>query len=169
MSRKPFAALTELGQARRLRPLGEAALEQYDLGWTGLRLIGNRWNCVLRVDTPDGPSVIRITRPVPGAAERSVRSEVEFMDALAAGTDVAVPTVRHNRDGELVTLASADGVPGPRACVVFAWLGGPDLAVGRSPAQNPSCASANGRPAWPSAWTHPWGCSGVAAGRAATW
>lgn len=148
MSRKPFAALTELGQARRLRPLAEAALEQYDLGWTGLRLIGNGWNCVFRVDTPDGPSVIRITRPVPGAAERSVRSEVEFMDALAAETDVAVPAVRHNRDGELVTLASADGVPETRAT----W--------------KPLCASANGRP---SAWTHAWSCSGVAAGRAATW
>jgi len=132
VSRTPFADLSELGQARRLRSLATAALERYELGWTGLRLISNGWNCVFRVDTPNGPSVIRVTRPVPGADERSVRSEVEFMDALAAATDVAVPAVRHNRDGELVTVATAEGVPEARECVVFGWLGGPDLAARRS-------------------------------------
>ena len=134
MSSKPFAELTELGQARRLRPLAYAALAEYDLQVTGLRLISNGWNCVFRVDTPQGPCVIRITRPVPGADERSVRSEVEFMSALAAETDVAVPVVRHARDGALVTVAQAEGVPEPRECVVFGWLGGPDLARHRSAA-----------------------------------
>jgi Ser/Thr protein kinase RdoA (MazF antagonist) len=134
VSGKPLAELTELGQARRLRPLAAAALRSYDLEPTGLRLISNGWNCVFRVDTAAGPSVIRISRPVPGADDRSVRSEVEFMTALAAETDVAVPAVRRNRDGELVTMATAEGVPEARACVVFGWLGGPDLAARRSPA-----------------------------------
>mgnify|MGYP001817916813 CR=1 FL=1 len=132
MSRKPFGELTELGQARRLRPLAEAALRAYDLEPTGLRLISNGWNCVFRIDTPAGRRVIRITRPVPGADDRSVRSEVEFMSALAANTDVAVPAVIHNHAGELVTVAEAEGVPEPRECVVFGWLGGPDLAARRS-------------------------------------
>ena len=132
MSRKPFGELTELGQARRLRPLAEAALRAYDLEPTGLRLISNGWNCVFRIDTPAGRRVVRITRPVPGADDRSVRSEVEFMSALAANTDVAVPAVIHNHAGELVTVAEAEGVPEPRECVVFGWLGGPDLAARRS-------------------------------------
>ena len=135
MSSKPFGELTELGQARRLRLLAEATLTSYDLAWTRLRLISNGWNCVFRVDSPDGPRVIRITRPIPGADDRSVHSEVEFMSELAAHTDVAVPPVVRNRDGELVTIASAGGVPEPRECVVFGWLGGPDLAAQRS-AQN---------------------------------
>lgn len=50
------------------------------------------------------------------------------MTALAQGTDVAVPAVIPNRDGKLVTLASAAGVPEPRDCVLFGWLGGRDLA-----------------------------------------
>ncbi len=132
MSTKPLGELTELGQARRLKPLAESALERYDLEVTGLRLISNGWNCVFRVDSPDGPRVIRITRPVPGADDRSVGSEVEFMSALAAETEVAVPPVVRNRDGELVTVAEAVGVPELRECVVFGWLGGPDLASRRS-------------------------------------
>jgi Ser/Thr protein kinase RdoA (MazF antagonist) len=130
---RPFAALTELGQARRLRPLAEQALAAYDMVWTGLRLISNGWNCVFRVDALSGPCVIRITRPVPGADARSVRSEVEFMTALAARTDIAVPAVIPNRDGGMVTVAGAEGVPEPRTCVVFGWLGGSDLAQRRSP------------------------------------
>jgi Ser/Thr protein kinase RdoA (MazF antagonist) len=134
LSSKPFGSLTELGQARRLRPLAEAALWAYDLEPTGLRLISNGWNCVFRVDTSVGPRALRITRPIPGAEERSVRSEVEFMSALAAATDVAVPAVIRDRGGALVTVAEAEGVPEPRECVVFGWLGGPDLATRRSPA-----------------------------------
>ena len=130
---KPYARLTEAGQARRLRPLAEAALASYDLAPTGLRLISNGWNGVFRVDTTGGPCVIRVSRPIPGARARSVRSEVEFMSALAEGTDVAVPPVIHARDGQLVTVASAPGVPEPRECVVFGWIGGPDLATRRSP------------------------------------
>ena len=107
MSKRPFGRLTELGQARRLRSLAQAALGEYDLQPTGLRLITNGWNGVFRVDTTDGPCVMRVSRPVPGALERSVRSEVEFMSALAEGTDVAVPPVFHNRHGQLVTLAGA--------------------------------------------------------------
>jgi Ser/Thr protein kinase RdoA (MazF antagonist) len=128
MSRTPFTALTELGQARRLKPLAEAALAAYDLDWTALRLISNGWNCVFRVETPAGPSVIRISRPIPAADERSVVSEVEFMSELAGHTDIAVPAVVRNRQGELVTTAGFEGVPEPRECVVFGWLGGPNLA-----------------------------------------
>ena len=130
---RPFGELTERGQARRLRPLAEVALAAYDLDVAGLRLIENGWNGVFRVDTAAGPYVIRVSRPIPGAAQRSVASEVEFMTALASGTDVAVPAVMRNRDGELVTVATAEGVPEPRECVVFGWIGGPDLAERRSP------------------------------------
>ena len=133
MSSKPFGDLTELGQARRLKPMAIEALASYDFKWTQLRLISNGWNCVFRVETPEGPRVLRITRPVPGAIDRSVSSEVEFMTALAADTGLTVPPVLPNRDDGLVTMASAAGVPEARECVVFGWLGGPDLSAHRSP------------------------------------
>ena len=130
---KSFGELSERGQARRLRPLALAALARYDLEVTGLRLISNGWNCVYRVDTTDGPQVIRVSRPSPGAHDRSVASEIEFMTALVEGTELAVPPVMRNRDGGLVTLASATDVPESRECVVFGWIGGPDVAEHRSP------------------------------------
>lgn len=131
---KPLSELTEVGQSRRLRHVAMAALAEYELEVTGLRLISNGWNCVFRVDTAAGPHVIRVSRPIPGAHPRAVASEVEFMDALAEGTDLAIPRVLPNQGGELHTLATADGVPEARACVVFDWLRGPDLGARRSPA-----------------------------------
>ena len=124
---RDFAALTEVGRARRLRPLAFAALEEYDLAVTGLRLIDDGWNCVFRVETPDGPLALRVTRPMPGRDAASVHSEVAFMTALAGDTDIRVPAIIQNRAGELVTIAAAPGVPEPRSCVVFSWLVGPLL------------------------------------------
>ena len=121
---RDFAELTELGRARRLRPLAVAALESYDLDVRAVRLIDDGWNCVFRVETPNGPLALRVTRPTPGREAASVHSEVAFMTALAESTDVRVPRVIPNRAGALVTVAAAAGVPQPRACVVFSWLGG---------------------------------------------
>jgi Ser/Thr protein kinase RdoA (MazF antagonist) len=121
---RDFFELTELGRARRLRPLALAALVEYDLAVRGLRLIDNGWNCVSRVETPDGPLALRVTRFTPGRDAASVHSEVAFMTALAGATDIRVPAIIRNRAGDLVTVASAPGVPEPRSCVVFSWLGG---------------------------------------------
>jgi len=119
-----FSELTQLGQMRRLRPLAERALKAYDLRWTRLRLLSNEWNCTFRVDTSTGPRALRIMRRDTPTARTKVRSETEFVAGLAAATDVAPPRVMPNRAGELFTVASADGVPEPRACVLFEWLRG---------------------------------------------
>jgi Ser/Thr protein kinase RdoA (MazF antagonist) len=121
---RDFAGLTEVGRARRLRPLALTALEAYDLEVRGLRLIDDGWNCVFRVETPDGPLALRVTRPTPGRDAASVHSEVAFMTALSEATDIQVPRVIPNRFGEPVTMAASPGVPEARACVVFGWLGG---------------------------------------------
>jgi Ser/Thr protein kinase RdoA (MazF antagonist) len=123
-----FGELSEQGRARRLRPLALAALQAYDLQVAGLRLIDNGWNCVFRVETPDGPLALRISRDTPERTPRSVASEVTFISALTAGTDVQVPRIIPNRAGELVTIAESDGVPQARPCVVFGWLRGSLLA-----------------------------------------
>jgi Ser/Thr protein kinase RdoA (MazF antagonist) len=100
------------------------ALEAYDLDVTGLRLIDDGWNCVFRVETSDGPLALRVTRPRPGRDAASVPSEVAFMTALAEATPIRVAPIIRDRHGEPVTVASAAGVPEPRSCVVFGWLGG---------------------------------------------
>jgi len=122
-----FSELTQFGQARRLRPLAEQALGAYDLPWTRLRLLSNEWNCTFRVDTPTGPRALRIMRRDTPTARTKAHSEAELVAALAAATDVAPPRVIPNRTGELFTIASADGVPESRACVLFEWLRGSTL------------------------------------------
>ena len=121
---KAFSDLTEQGRARRLRPLALAALEAYDLHVSGLHLLDNGWNGVFRVETPGGPLVLRVTRPTPGRQAATVHAEVAFMSALRAATEIRAPAILPNRQGELVTIAAAEGVPEPRACVVFSWLPG---------------------------------------------
>ena len=102
MSRaRSFHHLSVRGHARSLRPLAEAALRSYDIDVLGLRLVGNDWNGVFRIETPTRPRVIGVTRPVPGALPRPVPSEVAFMTATAAETGIAVPPVFPDRDGEL--------------------------------------------------------------------
>jgi Ser/Thr protein kinase RdoA (MazF antagonist) len=121
---RAFDTLTEQGRARRLRPLALAALAAYDVHVTGLRLIDNGWNCVFRVETPDGPLALRVTRSTPERSPQSLASEVAFMTALAEATPIEVPRVIPDRTGRLLTTAEAPGVPGPRSCVVFGWLSG---------------------------------------------
>lgn len=124
-----FDALTEVGRARRLRPLARAALARYGLGDARLRLITNSWNCVFRVDASDGRRyALRIGLPRPERRPDVVRSEAAFMAAVADGTDVVVPVPVPDDDGALVTVAAADGVPEPRECVLFTWVTGVDLA-----------------------------------------
>lgn len=119
-----FSGLTRLGQTRRLRALANQALADYDLTWTRLRLLSNEWNCTFRVDTPGGPKALRIMRRDAAIADQKVRSEDEFVCALAADTGLGLPRMIPTRTGDPYVLASATGVPGPRACVLLEWLRG---------------------------------------------
>ncbi len=119
-----FSELTRVGQARRLRPLAEQALGAYSLRPTGLRLLSNEWNCTFRVNTLVGPKVLRIMRRDAPIAGRKVRSEDGFVRALMAATGIRPPRIIPTRTGDPYVLAAADGVPEPRACVLFEWLPG---------------------------------------------
>lgn len=123
---KDFYSLTVQGRARRLRTLALAALDQYDVAVTRLRLLSNDMNCVFRVDTADkGPIVLRVGRG--GAIGHSVEetlSEVAWLEALANETDVATPAPIRSRSGEPLVLAGAGGVPDQRHCALFTWLPG---------------------------------------------
>ena len=85
-----FSGLTRLGQTRRLRVLANEALADYDLTWTRLRLLSNEWNCTFRVDTPGGPRALRVMRRDAAIADQKVRSEDEFVSALAADTGIGL-------------------------------------------------------------------------------
>ena len=122
-----FETLTSRGQARRLRSLALAALEQYDLPVSEVSLITYHFNAIYRVDTTDRRKfVLRVN--IPGIrSPGNIQSEMEWLAALRRDTDLVVPEPLRNRGGELVTTAAAAGVPEPRHAVVFSWVPGRDL------------------------------------------
>lgn len=126
---KPYAALTEHGQARRLRPLALNALRHYDLEATRLRLVTNDMNGIFRVDTRTGERwILRVTLPEGGHTLEHVAAEMDWLSALARDTPLSVPRPLPARDGRLVVEAEAPGVPQPRLCAIFSWVPGTNLA-----------------------------------------
>lgn len=126
---RPFEELTSAGKARRLRTVAAAALERYDLRVRRLRLITNEFNAVFRVDAEAGRTyVLRVNLP----SRRSlaeIDAEMRWLNALATETAVGVPTPVLADGGDLVVTVSAAGVPEPRHCALFGWIGGVDLAA----------------------------------------
>ena len=132
---QPYRSLTELGQARRLRPLAWQALQQYDLEVARLRLVTNDLNGIFRVDTTHGEKyILRVTLPQGGHTRHHVTAEMDWLRALARDTGLSVPCPLAARDGSLVVEAEASGVPEPRLCAIFSWVPGSDLAEHLTPA-----------------------------------
>jgi len=132
---KPYLALTEHGQARRLRSLALNALKQYDLEVARLRLVTNDMNGIFRVDTRDGRKfILRVTLPEGGHNLDHVAAEMDWLAALARDTTLSVPRPLPARDGSFVVEAGASGVPEARLCAIFSWVPGKNLAEEVSPA-----------------------------------
>ena len=121
---QPFNELPYEDQVRRLGWLAEAALDAYDLGEVRLTPITQSENMTFRVEPRSGGRfVIRIHRPgAKSAAE--IRSELLWLAALRRDTGPVVPAPVPTASGDLLTIAEAEGVPGPRACVLFGWVEG---------------------------------------------
>ncbi len=131
MSARSFGSLTLRGRARRLRQLALAALPAWPLDLERMTLLSNSWNCVFRLDTAQGPFVLRVTLPGHGHTPASVRAEAAFLAALDGrlGAPAPVPT----GDGQLAVAGSAPGVPEPRMCAVYTWVPGGDLGAKVTP------------------------------------
>ena len=125
---RPFEELTDAGKARRLRTLAAAALERYDLRVRRLRLITNEFNAVFRVDSDADTYVLRVNLPNRRSLAE-IEAEMRWLRALATETTVGVASPVLAAGGDLVVTASAAGIPEPRRCVLFRWIGGVDLAA----------------------------------------
>jgi Ser/Thr protein kinase RdoA (MazF antagonist) len=127
---RPFASLGYRGQVGRLRRLGRAALAAWDVEPVELALLAHLENTTFRVTGADGDRfVLRIHRVIGSAAHPlrtlvEVRSEMEWLSALARETGLGVPVPVPRRDGGLVTEIEVDGVPGARLCVLTRWVEG---------------------------------------------
>lgn len=88
-----------------------------------LRPIQHRENATFLVRAGGCRYVLRVGRP--GCKEQAaIRSELEWVDAIARDTDLVVRAPVVNREGRLLTVASTPGVPEPRVCALFRWVKG---------------------------------------------
>jgi Ser/Thr protein kinase RdoA (MazF antagonist) len=128
--------LSRRQQVARLRQLAVRALDSYPLADARMRFIAHGENTTFRVDaSPHGSPpgrrerfLLRVHRPArhgrhvdPSAA---IRSELKWLTALRADTDLSVPEPVPTGDGDLTAIATADGVPEPRVCSVLRWMDG---------------------------------------------
>ena len=116
----------------RMRRLAVRALDAYPLVDRELRFIADEENATFRVDATAadgrGRFLLRVHRParhgrnVDSAA--AVGSELAWLMALRAGTDLLVPAPFRTIDRELTTVAVSPDVPEPRVCSVLRWMDG---------------------------------------------
>jgi Ser/Thr protein kinase RdoA (MazF antagonist) len=116
----------------RMRRVAVRALDAYPLMDRELRFISDDENTTFRVDAtaPDGRDrfLLRVHRParhgrnIDSAA--AIGSELAWLTALRAGTDLLVPVPLPTTDGKLTTVAASPDVPEPRVCSVLRWMDG---------------------------------------------
>ncbi len=128
-----YDSLTAHGQHRRIQVLAERALAR----WPGSHRIWKRLdhgeNTTFRVvDDQGGQACLRVHRPGYHAPE-TIRGELAWLRALRRDTDLVVPRPLVGRDGDVLQLAVAPGVPEPRWCSLLEWVGGRFLAAGLRP------------------------------------
>lgn len=121
---KPFETLTKRGQIGRLKVLGLNALAAYEVGKPRMTPLRHEDNTTFRLHVENGEQyMLRIHRH-PKKTPEMVRSEMMWLDALREEGELVVPVPVPTRDGDLLTIAAADGVPEPRVCVLFRWVPG---------------------------------------------
>ncbi|MEM1418857.1 MAG: phosphotransferase [Myxococcota bacterium] len=129
---KAWDALSERGRLRRLRSVAAEALGHYAVRPRRLRRIGGFVNAVFRVDADEGVFALRVEL-MKGHADAHIDAEMAWLRALERD---GLPTARvvPARGGDPYVHAGAPGVPEPRRCALFRWIGGRPLAASPSPA-----------------------------------
>lgn len=136
---KPFHTLTKRGQVLRLKRMAEKALCDFGIEEAILVPLEHMANTTFRVETADGGRyVMRIEAPssstaLPPRTEDQVRSEMEWLAALARDTDLVIPIPVRTRDNRLLTKVAVEGVPEAQVCVLFRWIDGRFVNKGLTP------------------------------------
>ncbi|GAB3418274.1 phosphotransferase enzyme family protein [Flindersiella endophytica] len=114
--------VSKRAQVARLRRTAMRALADYLIDEPRLSFIAHGENTTFRVDSRDGRFLMRVHRPNrhgPGVDSRvAVGSELAWLAALQADTELSVPAPIRARDGQWSTVA--DG----RVCSVLGWQNG---------------------------------------------
>lgn len=118
--------LTRRAQIARLRHVAVAALGHFPLAAGRLTFITHGENTTFRHDGANGSHLVRVHRPQrhgPGVDSASaIGSELAWLEAIRADTDLAVPEPVATRDGAPTATVTAAGET--RTCSVLRWMDG---------------------------------------------
>jgi len=119
-----FGELTNEQQIEQLQELARTALSAYGLGQANLTNRSYTENAVFEVqDEASGSHAsLRVCRPT--WEPEALRRETAWLESLGRETELRVPTPIRTTDGDVLCIVESDGVPEPRACVLFAWVEG---------------------------------------------
>lgn len=126
LMRQSDQMLTRRAQLAQLRQVAMAALEQYPLPPGSLEFVAHGENTTYRHDSAAGRHLIRVHRPqrhgrdVDSAA--AIRSELAWLRAIRADSELAVPQPLDALDGSSTVEAAAAGET--RTCSVLRWMDG---------------------------------------------
>ncbi|MEQ8677631.1 MAG: phosphotransferase [Aggregatilineales bacterium] len=124
-----FGNLSYDEQVARLTELAHVVLEAYGLSSEdyGLSCVSHWQNSTFRVDVLRGELAgryaLRINRPV-SQNVATIRSELQWLDALNRDTKLHVPKPIKQRNGDLLTSIYTRQVEETRHCVLFKWIEG---------------------------------------------
>jgi Ser/Thr protein kinase RdoA (MazF antagonist) len=104
--------------------LAATALAAYDVDPVRVVALRRGFNTTFRVDTAGGDRLVLRVQRRGGPDPAMVRSEMAWLAALRRDTRLDVPEPVPTRDGDLQTIATAEGVPEPRSCVLYRWVDG---------------------------------------------
>ncbi len=118
--------LSRRTQIARLRLVALAALTRYPLPEGRLRFVTHGENTTFRHDSSAGSYLVRVHRPqrhgLDSDTEAAIGSEIAWMRAIRADTELEVPEVLAAANGAVTVQATAAGET--RTCSVLAWMDG---------------------------------------------
>jgi len=123
------------GQIDRLRPVAWEMLRDYPIEVAALRLLNHGFNTTFRVDTTDGQRFALRLGVNSRRTDAFIAGEMAWLAALAAETDLWVPTPQRTRHGELLAHVHFPDLDRALPAALFSWLPGADLGDRATPAQ----------------------------------
>ena len=113
-------------QIARMRRVAVAALERYALPGGPLTFVTHGENTTFRHDSAAGRYLVRVHRPQRHGRDvdssAAIRSELAWLGAIRAGTDLSVPEALRANDGATTVAATAAGQT--RVCSVLRCMDG---------------------------------------------
>lgn len=130
---KPYDELSRTGKLRRMRKLVIKVLADYNLDPAWVKFLADDTNISFKIRSREGENfVLRIYSDEETTLTEN-QAEVYWLNALKRDTDIKLTKPVERKDGEYITIAHQEGIPGEKRCILFTWVPGRVLEYSLSP------------------------------------